>query len=575
MSTLLPATKESLTRAAAALARGELVAFPTETVYGLGADASNEDAIAAVYRFKGRPVGHPLIVHLPSSAALWQWADRRTQEADGVEPRLVERLAAELWPGPVTFVLHAAATVSRLITGGQDTVAVRTPGHPVALALLAEFGGAVVAPSANRFGNVSPTTGEHVADEFGQELLILDAGPTEFGIESTIVDLSSPTPRLLRPGSMPLERLTALLGSDMLLNSSAATSSSAAVAGAAAAAGTAAAVGGPGTSSSAAVSDRDVKTVPRVPGSLVKHYAPRATVRLLAAASLRHEVDVSPPGASGVISMTEALSHLGLPDDRHIRLPPDARGFAGGLYAALRSLDASGVEQILVERPPADDDEWLAVRDRLTRAAAAGEGAGGLERVMTAHAGVATGEEPSDEGRMASDAVTASTPGPRIAIIMGSSSDWETMRHADELLERFGVPRTCQVISAHRTPQRMAAFAAAAAAEGYQVIIAGAGGAAHLPGMVAAQTHLPVLGVPVQSSALNGVDSLLSQVQMPRGVPVGTLAIGPAGALNAALLAVAILALNDQRLEADLIAYREAQSAAAAAATLPTPTFRL
>src|SRR5690606_15205872 len=146
------------------------------------------------------------------------WADREVQAANGVEPRLVDRLVAEFWPGPVTFVLHAAPSVSRLITGGQDTVAVRAPGHPVAQALLAEFGGAVVAPSANRFGNVSPTTGEHVAAEFDEELLILDAGPTEFGIESTIVDLTSSTPRLLRPGSLPLERLAAVLGSGPLLD---------------------------------------------------------------------------------------------------------------------------------------------------------------------------------------------------------------------------------------------------------------------------------------------------------------------------------------------------------------------
>ena len=213
MSTPLPAVHASLIRAAAALARGELVAFPTETVYGLGADAANEAAIAEVYRLKGRPPGHPLIVHLPSADALWRWADADVQAANGLAPERVEELAAELWPGPVTFVLRASGSVSRLITGGQDTVALRTPGHPTALALLAEFGGALVAPSANRFGRVSPTTAQHVLAEFPEELLVIDAGPTEFGLESTILDLSTTRPRLLRPGAMPLDRIEKLLGS--------------------------------------------------------------------------------------------------------------------------------------------------------------------------------------------------------------------------------------------------------------------------------------------------------------------------------------------------------------------------
>jgi len=161
-----------------------------------------------------------------------------------------------------------------------------------------------------------------------------------------------------------------------------------------------------------------------------------------------------------------------------------------------------------------------------------------------------------------------------VAVVMGSSSDWETMRHADEVLAGFEVAHTCHVISAHRTPDKLALFAAGAARSGYKVIVAGAGGAAHLPGMLAAQTHVPVLGVPVRSAALNGLDSLLSIVQMPKGVPVGTLAIGEAGAVNAALLAVAILATTDADLEARLIAYRAEQSQAAASMTLPSPNFR-
>lgn len=162
---------------------------------------------------------------------------------------------------------------------------------------------------------------------------------------------------------------------------------------------------------------------------------------------------------------------------------------------------------------------------------------------------------------------------PLVAVVMGSESDWETMRHADELLSELGVPHTCHVVSAHRTPAKLAEFASAAAGRGYKVLVAGAGGAAHLPGMLAAGTHLPVFGVPVKSSSLSGLDSLLAIVQMPKGVPVGTLAIGPAGAINAALLAVAVLATSRPELESKLVAYRESQTAAALAMRLPSPDF--
>jgi 5-(carboxyamino)imidazole ribonucleotide mutase len=163
---------------------------------------------------------------------------------------------------------------------------------------------------------------------------------------------------------------------------------------------------------------------------------------------------------------------------------------------------------------------------------------------------------------------------PLVAVVMGSGSDWETMQHADRVLESFGVPRVAMVVSAHRTPDRVRDVALEAEASGIQVIVAGAGGAAHLPGMLAAHTHLPVFGVPVQSRALSGLDSLLSIVQMPRGVPVGTLAIGEAGAANAALLAVAVLALGRPALRDALVAYRRAQTESAAATVLPTPSFR-
>lgn len=162
---------------------------------------------------------------------------------------------------------------------------------------------------------------------------------------------------------------------------------------------------------------------------------------------------------------------------------------------------------------------------------------------------------------------------PLVAVVMGSTSDWDTMRPADEVLDALGVPHVCMVVSAHRTPERMATFAREAAGRGLEVIVAGAGGAAHLPGMIAAQTHLPVLGVPVESRALRGWDSLLSIVQMPRGVPVGTLAIGAAGALNAGLLAAAIVARGRPGIERRLLEYRARQTEEAAAGTLDTPSF--
>lgn len=176
---------------------------------------------------------------------------------------------------------------------------------------------------------------------------------------------------------------------------------------------------------------------------------------------------------------------------------------------------------------------------------------------------------------MSDDVPVAGVPtaDPLVAVVMGSESDWDTLRHADELLSEFDVPHTCHVVSAHRTPAKLAEFASAAADRGYKVLIAGAGGAAHLPGMLAAGTHLPVFGVPVKSSALSGLDSLLAIVQMPKGVPVGTLAIGPAGAVNAALLAVAVLATSRPALATRLVAYRERQTAAALAMRLPSPHF--
>ena len=510
MARLLPADPSGIASAAAHLRAGGLVAFPTETVYGLGASASDGAAVARVFAAKARPADHPLIVHLPDAGHLWDWADE-TAVSDETR-RVVAELAARFWPGPLTLVLPARDDVPRAVTGGQDTVAIRVPSDPVAAELLSAFGGAVVAPSANRFGRVSPTDASHVMDEFpdDDEMIVLDGGRTRHGLESTILDLSHGTVRVLRPGSLPAERIATVVP-----------------------------VTGPGPGA------------PRAPGTLPRHYAPATPLRQASSEDLERGVSAKtgviarrPP--TGAVPFARFTGTEPVPADaRWLVLPSDPVGFGRELYAAVRHLDGLGLGEVLVERPE-DGPAWLAVRDRLDRATA--------ER-----------EDRSADG--------AGGEAPLVAVVMGSASDWETMRHADEVLAGFGVPRVCKVVSAHRTPERMAAFAEGAADRGVEVIIAGAGGAAHLPGMIAAQTHLPVLGVPVRSSALSGVDSLLSIVQMPKGVPVGTLAIGEAGAFNAALMAVAILAVTRPELRERLIDYRREQAAAAESATLPSSSF--
>src|SRR5687767_7136564 len=196
---------EAIAKAIEILRAGGLVGFPTETVYGLGADASNPEAVKKIYIAKGRPRNHPLIVHLAAFDAVPGWASE--------VPDAAKRLAARYWPGPLTLILKRAANVSALVTGGQDTVALRVPSHPVAQALLKAFGGGIAAPSANRYGRVSATTAEHVTSEFGAEIdFVVDGGACEVGIESTIVDVSGARPALLRPGSITALELEAVLG---------------------------------------------------------------------------------------------------------------------------------------------------------------------------------------------------------------------------------------------------------------------------------------------------------------------------------------------------------------------------
>ncbi len=312
----------SLTDAVAALRRGQAIGLPTETVYGLAGDASNPEAVQRIFALKGRPADHPLIVHLAAGASLEVWA-RDIPEA-------ARRLADAVWPGPMTLILRRAAAVSDLVTGGQDTVGLRVPSHPVAQAVLREFGGGLAAPSANRFGHVSPTTAQHVRDEFGDAVsIVLDGGPCEVGIESTIVDLSGSEPRVLRPGRIGADAFTHALGTSI--------------------------ASGAGDAS------------PRVSGSLRSHYGPRADAELVARDALAARVARAGSDSARVAAIVIGPLPAGI---EGLSLPADPEGYARHLYAALRQLDAEGADRILIERPP-ERPEWSAVADRLQRATAA------------------------------------------------------------------------------------------------------------------------------------------------------------------------------------------------------------
>ncbi len=313
-----------VSRAAELLRAGELVAFPTETVYGLGADASNPRAVARIFAAKGRPADHPLIVHLPDAAHLPRWA---------VDiPETAHKLAAAFWPGPLTLILKRHPSVSDAITGGQDTVGLRVPNHPLALQLLCEFDGGVAAPSANRFGHVSPTTAAHVREELGSAVaLILDGGPCAVGIESTILDLSGTQARILRPGMLDADAIAGILGAPPIVGGS--------------------------------------QDAPRVSGSLEAHYAPRTPLRLATTDKLGELVRIALQAGKSVAVLSTAAPPLTHECLNWCRAATDATQFAHDLYARLREFDASGCDLILVATPP-DDLRWSAVADRLKRAAA-------------------------------------------------------------------------------------------------------------------------------------------------------------------------------------------------------------
>ncbi len=325
----LPASSPGLDQAAAVLRAGGLVAFPTETVYGLGADARNPEAVARIFAAKGRPADHPLIVHLVDAGQLAGWARE--------VPKAAWQLAEAFWPGPLTLVLPRLAGVSDAVTGGLDTVALRVPGHPVALALLAAFDGGIAAPSANRYGCVSPTSAEDVREELGEGVdLILDGGRCPIGIESTIVDLSSATPRILRPGKITERALRRVLGSPVMTETS---------------------------------------TPVRCPGSKPSHYAPRARVILASPDDVEQHVQQWHARGQRV-GLLASRRPAYLPENvTWLRLTGNIRSQAREMYQLLRQADHLGL-QVLVAVMPPDLGFGHALGDRLRRAAGLGDNIG-------------------------------------------------------------------------------------------------------------------------------------------------------------------------------------------------------
>lgn len=307
--------------AASLLRAGRLVAFPTETVYGLGADGLNPEAVARIYAAKGRPAANPVILHVADEAAARELVSRWPAEATA--------LAARFWPGPLTLVLPASAAVPAIVRAGGPSVALRCPAHPVALALIRAAARPLAAPSANRSQHLSPTLAQHVASSLGESVdLVLDGGPTEAGLESTILDLTGARPRILRPGPIGPAELAALVG--------------------------------PVDRWEGAVQAGEVQAAP---GMAERHYAPRARLELVAPGT-------GLPEASGAVAYVGIGTLPALPAGiRGILLPLDAEAVGTRLYALLHELDDAGFDRIVMERPP-EDDAWLAVRDRLRRASA-------------------------------------------------------------------------------------------------------------------------------------------------------------------------------------------------------------
>jgi L-threonylcarbamoyladenylate synthase len=323
---------EAIAQAAQTLASGELVAFPTETVYGLGANAASDEAVAKIFAAKGRPSDHPLIVHVADVSGVPTFASE--------VPAFAAQLMAAFGPGPLTLILPRRAAAGTAAAAGQSSIGLRCPAHPVAHALLLACATAqppvpgLAAPSANKFGRVSPTNAQHVHDEFGDDLLVLDGGPCRVGIESTIVDCTRGVPVLLRPGMLTRSQIEAACGQPV----------------------------------------RDPAELeghaPRASGTLESHYAPRARVRLMNAKGLQTALDLLGPEAAAIATYSRAILQTRSPKVLRRRMPDDAAETARQLFSVLREFDDQGVALIWVEAPP-DDPAWDGVRDRLQRASAA------------------------------------------------------------------------------------------------------------------------------------------------------------------------------------------------------------
>jgi L-threonylcarbamoyladenylate synthase len=327
---VLPGTDpQAVLEAARRIQAGGLVGFPTETVYGLGADASSDSAVAGIFAAKGRPADHPLIVHVASQSQVDAYASS--------VPAFARRLIQAFWPGPLTVILPRRAGVGTAAAGGQDSIGLRCPSHPVAQALLRACNTGVAAPSANRFGRVSPTTARHVSEELGEDLLVLDGGPCELGIESSIVDCTRGRPVLLRPGVLTRAQLEAACGEPIIGNEEWAAGAGAA---------------------------------PRASGTLESHYAPTARVRLMDTAALQAALDLLGKDAAHIAVYARSIVRIQSERVLYRRMPDDAGAAAQQLFAVLRDFDARGVKLIWVEQIPLLPD-WDGVRDRLERASAA------------------------------------------------------------------------------------------------------------------------------------------------------------------------------------------------------------
>jgi len=322
MVKVVRASQVDIDAAVQALRDGDLVAFPTETVYGLGANAQNPAAVRKIFEAKGRPLSHPVIVHLDSPKFLHRWVAE--------VPEAATKLAERFWPGPMTLVMPRAANVHDIVTGGQDTVAIRVPSHPMAQQLLTAFGGGIAAPSANRFGRLSPTRAEHVRDELGDAVrMVLDGGESQIGLESTIVACQGDMVRLLRPGAVTASQLREV-APDLIIGADAFSS--------------------------------------RVPGSLPSHYAPATPMSIVPSGEIDTQAAAASSGGTRIAVLAQRLplkSHAYVTWVNAGRRPEQ---YAHDLYANLRALDTAGCQQILVQDVP-EGERWDAVRDRLLRAA--------------------------------------------------------------------------------------------------------------------------------------------------------------------------------------------------------------